>query len=654
MNTLFEKLGKADFWRAVDVSLSESLCRIAGENDPLVRLAVATVSRFAGSGHVCVDLGRIAGTAVHDDDGQELEGLEWPDLKTWSRAVEGSKLVQKEETHGAAPTPLVLEGGRLYLRRYHEYEKSIANKLGRWVAREDALPPGFHLDGVLSRLFKAGKGKKPDHGASGADRQLVFGFARTCADPRNEAHPAHGQLRAVATAALRPLTIISGGPGTGKTHTVLRILCGLVERAFAAENGPPRIYLAAPTGKAAARLSESIIKAKRGFEGVSARVLQAVPDQASTVHRLLEPRGRVGMAFRHGSDEPLGVDVLVVDEVSMVDASLMAKLLDAVPDAARLILVGDEDQLASVEAGSVFADICQASRVCAPSSVFARQLEARARVRSDGESPRMSIADSYVRLTHSFRFSSEGGIGRLAARIRAGDADGVMEALRDCGDEVEWVETHKPAAVSAFVLRKLEPHFESVFAASDPAERLELLGRLQLLCAHRQGPGGAQDFNRLFEARLGGRRSWAHGGFYDARPLLVVRNAPGMGLYNGDVGVLCGMRDAQRAFVAFSAEGTGRVREISPSRLPEHESVYAMTVHKSQGSEYEEVLLVLPPRPSPVMTRELLYTAVTRARKKIVVVGAREVVRHAVESRTKRWSGLTEMLTSKKKYEKLK
>jgi exodeoxyribonuclease V alpha subunit len=444
-------------------------------------------------------------------------------------------------------------------------------------------------------------------------------------------------------AALKRFTVISGGPGTGKTTTVVRILALLLEQAAA----PLRIALAAPTGKAAARMQEAI-RASRETLPVDPGVRDAIPVEATTIHRLLGVRPG-SVTFRRDRDDPLPVDVLVVDEASMVDLALMAKLVRAVPRAARLILLGDKEQLASVEAGAVLGDICGDSPGFSPG--FGRRVvEATGQDLADlagaaphDEGPR--IRDAVVQLTRSYRFGRDSGIGRLARLVNQGDGPGALDLLMGgaCAD-IAWRSLESP--------RDLPPRLAEVAAplgahlvARTPEAALAALDRFRVLSAHRVGPYGVDALNEqiaaCLEARgaLHSRNLWYHG-----RPVLVTANDYNLQLFNGDLGITLRDAAADGTLRVFFRAADGRPRGLPPARLPEHETAFAATVHKSQGSEAEEIVLILPGQASPVMTRELVYTAVTRARTRVELWGTRAVLEAALGRRLARSSGLRDAL----------
>ncbi|WP_025322071.1 exodeoxyribonuclease V subunit alpha [Deferrisoma camini] len=589
----------------LDVEFARLVARLSGDARAELLLAAALTSRAVTLGHVCLPLAAPARAVGRED----LPAL--PSPGRWAEALARSPAVGSPGQH----RPLVLDrGDRLYLHRYWAYEDGLA----RWIRARAEAPDLPHdpraARAVLDRLF-----------------------------PRRDARPDFQRL-AAATALLRPLTILSGGPGTGKTHTVVRILALLLSQC---EDGNLRVALAAPTGKAAARAQEAVRQARDDPSALPLpdEVRDRLPAEAVTLHRLLGVvPGRARP--RYGPDRPLPHDVVVVDEVSMVDLALMAKLTAAVRPGTRLVLVGDRDQLASVEAGSVLGDLCDTGREHRLCREMAPALGPLAGFPLDGlvgdEPP---PARGLVVLRDNFRFRAESGIGRVTRAVNAGRADEALELLRQgSGGEVSWKDlparSRLPEALAPAVLEGYAPVFRAV-ARGEAEEAYDLLGRFRVLCALRVGPFGVEAVNRAVEAVLA-REGWVptSSGWYPGRPVLVTRNDPALRLYNGDVGLVVPDAHASGAVQVLFPTPDGGWRRIPPVRLPPHETVYAMTVHKSQGSEFDRVLLVLGDRPNPVLTRELVYTGLTRARNRAEVWGSAGVFTAAVRARAQRTSGL--------------
>jgi exodeoxyribonuclease V alpha subunit len=620
MTVAIDALRSAGVLSPLDEHFARAMARIGGDAREEVMLAAAMASRQVGNGHVCLDLPRLAEMEVlYNDAGEPVATHPWPPLDQWCEVLRSSPLVGD----GNAVTPFVLDdAGRLYLRRYWEHEAGLARALSDRSVQADASLDGAWLRATLDRLF-------PD----------------SLARPASELD---WQRMAALLALQRRFCAISGGPGTGKTYTVVKILALLIEHAMHAGARLPQVTLVAPTGKAAARLSESIRKAKSTLP-CSDAVRDRIPEGAATIHRCLGSIGGSATEFRHHARNPLVTDVVLVDEASMVDVALMSRLVAAVPPHARLILLGDQDQLASVEAGAVLGDICNTG---APRSYSQALIEQVARLtgdqlpRSAGAPQATGIWDCIVQLTHSYRYGPQSGIGTLARAIKSGDAGAALEILgfSDYRD-VAHVQPEEDEELSA-PLRTAALHgFGAYLRTREPLERLRALEQFRVLCAHRRGPMGVERVNGQIEAALADAGLIRPDGpAYEGRPVLVTRNDYQIGLFNGDVGII--VDDPERAagkLALFLGAGES-VRRLSPTRLPPHETVFAMSVHKSQGSEFDEVAVLLPGRISPVLTRELLYTAVARARQKVTVYGSREMVEHAITHRIERGSGLRDRL----------
>jgi exodeoxyribonuclease V alpha subunit len=597
----------------LDAHLARLLARLNGDADPLLRLAVRLVSSATSQGHVCVNLADAAGGVMAATDEAALEPV--PPLSVWCEALRRHAVVGRPGDYA----PLILDdAGRLYLYRYWAYEQELATDLRARVADDPADVDPRRLRGGLDRLF-------PPTGDA-EDRQRV----------------------AAAVAALKRFTVISGGPGTGKTTTVVRILALLLEQAAT----PLRIALAAPTGKAAARMQEAI-RASRETLPVDARVRDAIPVEATTIHRLLGFRPG-SVTFRHDREDPLPVDVLVVDEASMVDLALMAKLVRAVPGPARLILLGDKDQLASVEAGAVLGDICGDSPGF--SSAFRRRLieltgqdpaDLGSAASRDEPAAGPPIRDAIVQLTRSYRFGRDSGIGRLAFLVNRGDGPAALDLLTRGGcDDLVWHPLESPRTLAAR-LAGIAPRLGAYLNGGTPETALAALDRFRVLSVHRTGPYGVETLNALIATSLEARGGMhPRGLWYHGRPVLVTANDYNLRLFNGDLGITLRDAEAEHKLRIFFRGADGRPRRLSPARLPEHETAFAATVHKSQGSEAEGVLLILPNALSPVMTRELLYTGITRARSSVEIWATPEIFEAAVARRLARSSGLRDALWS--------
>ena len=573
-------------------ALVNSLQRLDPDASPVLLACAALLCSALEKGDVCLPLRRIAGQRPWPDQPFSLPGLQ-----KLLDALNASQLV------GPAGSfkPLIMVGERLYLARYQAYEQQLAEQL---LARCSDIPPVDEavLSASLTRLF-AFNSQQPDW-----------------------------QRLAAAQAVRRKLAVISGGPGTGKTTTVVRLLAALLEQP---ESGHLAIGLAAPTGKAAARMAEAIRNAKAQLP-VSDAVKAALPEEARTLHRLLGSRGD-SPQVRHNAANPLPLDVLVVDEASMVALALMATLVDALAPSARLILLGDKDQLAAVEAGAVFAELCEGRGFDAQAAADLQRITGQ---QVAVEQPRSKLGDAVVLLTHSHRFAGDSGIGELARRINGGDVPGTLKVLREGREDLAWIETPTPNDL----LVRLEQGYAGFLQAAksaDPAATFAAFNTFRALTAQREGPWGVSGINEALEARfkrrlqVASRERW-----YAGRAVMVRQNDYALGLFNGDIGICLMTEHGLR--VVFEAEQG--FRPFAPARLPSHDSAFAMTVHKSQGSEFNQVLLALPEQPSPLLTRSLFYTGITRAKNKVEIWGLPVRLAEAVSTRAERAAGLAERL----------
>jgi exodeoxyribonuclease V alpha subunit len=593
---LLHEFNDAGVLAAADVHVALRLAELARDGDEAVELAAALAVRAPRIGHVRVDLSTIRATATVDgDEPVDLGALPWP-ADGWVERVAGSPLVATGEEAGTRPLRLV--GSALYLDRYWREERRVAGDLQALAEPAAGVDAALLADG-LARLFD---------GRTGGRQPL-----------------------AAAAAVLRRLAVVAGGPGTGKTTTVARILALLLEQA--AE--PPLVALAAPTGKAAARLAEAVHEEALRLplrHDVRERLLGL---EASTLHRLLGWRPGSHSRFRHHRGQRLPHDVVVVDETSMVSLWLMARLVEAIRPDARLILVGDPAQLASIEAGAVLGDIVGPAAGGPRIGPASRALLARATgqaVVADDPPPGVAIADGIVVLDRVHRFGA--GIAALAEAIRGGDADGAFAVLAAAPEGVTWLAVDDaPATIRAGVLAAARRVGDAARVGA-AGEAISALSAFRLLCAHRRGPDGVAAWTARIEAWL---ELGADQPFYVGRPLLVTENDYELRLYNGDTGVVV-QSGPDRLGAAF--ERAGEIVEVSPSRLGAIETAYAMTIHKSQGSQFDTAAVLLPDPGSRLLTRELLYTAATRARRHLILVGGEAAIRAAVGRPIARASGL--------------
>jgi exodeoxyribonuclease V alpha subunit len=610
---LLSIFNQAGILNAADVHTAETVCRIGHEADERVRLALALTVRALRNGSVCIDLDTVRSTAFDETEAAvDLAVMPWPHPEEWISAVQASALV----ADGAdQPTgrPLRLASGLLYLERYWQQEELVRLQLQRrFTAQAPEIDEG-RLSAALHRLF--------DHDG------LALGEADS-------------QQLAAAVSAMGSVTVLAGGPGTGKTTTVARLLAILRDQP-----GPVlRVALAAPTGKAAARLEEAVRAAAAHLEPEDRERLGDL--RAATLHRLLGWLPSNRSRFRHDASNHLPHDVVIVDEMSMVSLTMMARLLEAVRPSARLILVGDPDQLSSVEAGAVLADIARAPGV--PDADLGRRLVELGLLAGGTPAPVHGV----VQLTHTWRFG--GGIDALARAIRAADADTAIQVLRSGAQDVSFREVDLESAPTEASARALAGMAGQVREAGiamleaarsgDDAAALAALDRHRLLCAHQRGPYGVLRWGLEVERWLAESiPGYAEDGeWYVGRPLLVTANDYEMSLYNGDTGVIVQTPDGVRA--AFARGAAAKL--YPPVRLDAIQTVHAMTVHRAQGSQFETVSFVVPPPESPLLTRELLYTAVTRARRQVLLIGSEQAIKRAVLRPANRASGLRHRLAA--------
>jgi exodeoxyribonuclease V alpha subunit len=564
----------------IDRTLSAFLAGMATTGRDAVERAAAELSRKVRLGNVCLALSEI-------DDPSIAEALR-------NSGVAGRP---------GEPFPLVLDdAGRLYLHRMWRHEADVATFFRERAAAGPLPVDGKRLEESLARLFPPQVGCVPDL-----------------------------QREAAARAASRPVYVVSGGPGTGKTTTVVKVLALMLEQA---DGAPLEIALSAPTGKAAARLRDSVAESAARL-AVSGEIRDRLPKDASTLHRLLGSRGPG--AFRHDRGNPLPYDVVVVDEASMVDLPLMARLAEATPRGARLILLGDKDQLASVEAGAVFADLCEAKG---------------------------PMSGCVSVLARNYRFGDDGPIAKAAKAIREGEGEEALALLRgSAGGPLAWADLPEPAAMESFLRPYVLDGYGPFLKETTPEGRFRAFSRFRILAAHREGAHGVSGLNRTVErilSREGLIRPGRAGGCYPGQPLLVTSNDHALRLYNGNTGiVLPDERDGGLLKAFFpdesrrtspgvpgdgGAESPPAFRAIPLSRLPEHETAWATTVHKSQGEEFDEVLLILGSSASGFVGRELVYTGVTRAKAKATVAASPSSFPQVVRRRIDRASGLGEGL----------
>jgi exodeoxyribonuclease V alpha subunit len=593
-------------FQSVDRHFAKLMQQLAGGDCPELALAAALVSRRLAEGHSCLNLHEFTGKSF-----PEISPVVCPPRAAWEKLLRGTPVVG-----GAGEDkPLILDNaGRLYLHRFWKYEEAVACEFLRRINS-----PAFTFDQKiaatqLQRLFPANGGE--------TNWQKVAAFA-----------------------ALRQrLAVVTGGPGTGKTWTVARLLALLLAQP-GGEN--LRVKLAAPTGKAAARLQESLARSLADLDctpAVKAR-LQA-KDLTTTIHRLL---GAVPQSakFRHDARRPLPLDVLVVDEAGMVSLALMAKLLAALPPDARLVLVGDQNQLPPVDAGNVLGDLCRAANIngfgkdfCADWRRCCGEDFAENNFSSGG-----GLADTVIQLQTNFRSGESVLLNEISLAVNSGGADAALKLLRKPSAAPAWQPLPTAKSLKAALRDAVVENFGAVLQAGSPEAALAALEKFRILCAVREGPFGTENINRLAEEILAEAGLIApeqlRAGSYAGRPLMVTANHYALKLFNGDTGVVW---PADGFAPVHFAGDTGGVRRVARERLPEHKTVFALTIHKSQGSEFNRVLLVLPEQMNPVLTRQLLYTGLTRARQAVKILAPEGILRATVAAQLQRGSGLADAL----------
>ncbi|BDU21012.1 exodeoxyribonuclease V subunit alpha [Dyella sp. GSA-30] len=621
--------------RPLDAAFARFLAEQDGTGNVVPTMLGALVSQQSGEGHLCLEL---------DALGALIDRLDLPaswrepllDTPALMQQLNASTVVASDERISA--TPLVLDNGRLYLRRYWDHERLVASAIQQRLLSPVTPPPGLKQE--LLRLF-------PDDGSGAVQWPRV----------------------ACALAARSAFSIITGGPGTGKTTAVVRLLGLLQTLQLAEHHRPLRIRLAAPTGKASARLNASIASQVAALD-VSEAVRAAIPNDVVTLHRLLGARPD-SRRFHHQANDRLHLDVLVIDEASMIDLELMSAVLTALPPQARLILLGDKDQLSSVEAGAVLGDLCkraEAGHYSADTAQWLRDISGDDVTPWVGDDQR-PLDQHVAMLRQSHRFGATSGIGRLAQAVNAGRADTAQQLLSSSND-MHWLQSAiDRRSLATLVLdastgyryyldrltaQRPNPQASEQDIDAWARQALASFWRFQLLCAIRHGDYGVAGLNAQVVSLLheAGLIASEHG-WYEGRPVMITRNDYSLGLMNGDVGIALsvpvegGLTQLRVAFrISTGTDGVERIRFLQPSRLASHETAYAMTVHKSQGSEFDHVALMLPHEANALVSRELLYTAITRARSRFTLCASQTVIDSAIAKPTHRYSALAEKVSS--------
>lgn len=582
---------RQDAFHSLERHLARHICRLEKTFSPELYLATALLAFEMSSGNVCLNLNAYAGKDLTALLRLEGESLTLPSLDEWLEVLKQQSVGQPS---GEGFSPLVLEYSDtkplLYFRRYWEYEDNLVQNIKQRLGAMEAIDEA--TESLLQAYFQ---------------------------DSANDPYPIE-----VARSALKTrFSVITGGPGTGKTTIVVKLLSLLLEQHSAVFPGKNFNYaLAAPTGKAADRLSRSIAERKENLKNlglISSSTYQNLHEQTSTIHRLLGYQsGKV--TFRHYEGNPLDLDCLIIDEASMIDLALMSKLIDAVPDHTRLILLGDPFQLASVEAGSVLQDIYESLQ---------------------GSEFQIHVG----KLMKSHRFSAEEGIGKLSYLVNSNQPEEALQCLTDESQHDVSLINYQPGQSIKNLIQMKQEHFEALLHSKTPVEAFENYHHLIFLSPLRKGGFGVETINRMVEEMLEhewliqpGQR-WYHG-----KPVLITSNDYNLQLFNGDVGICLKDKNDGQLRVWFQSEDGFRV--FLPSRLPDFETAWALTIHKSQGSEYEQVFLILPDKDLTMISRELIYTAITRAKKQVTIAAGEQVLKNGISRKRERASALISRLNT--------
>ncbi|MEP4601942.1 exodeoxyribonuclease V subunit alpha [Saccharospirillum sp.] len=584
----------------IDLYLAAQLCDWLNCPEDWLFHSIAGASHTLQQGHSCLYLPAWAGKTEWQSD--DKPGYTFPALEDWLAQLSALPIGPDDNA------PIVLEDDRLYLRRYWQFEQELATQLRQRLQADasaeaiDTKAAKAALHTLFPALAKKGATAEPDWQAIAAANALFNGF-----------------------------NIIAGGPGTGKTYTVTRLL------ALLAMTSPHdlNILMAAPTGKAAQRLAESIRDAKTDLAGsIDMLTLNSIPDEAKTLHRLL---GVIPnrLDFRHNERNPLDCDILLVDEVSMVDLPMMTRLFRALPEHTKVIFLGDADQLPSVAAGSVLADLAQRPHP-GYSQQRAKALKTLGLTVPLATSSQLAAPNFLTFLQHSRRFGQHSGIGRLANQVINGEAEASLATLKSDAEDLAWIPADK---AQQQISHWVDHWYRPIADAANKTDAFNALFQFRLLCPARVGPLGVEALNERILKALNPTRA----PFFKGQPIMITENHYGVGLYNGDIGLIW-PDDTKGHLMAWFQTGDSDYRPLAPGRLPRFDTVYAMTIHKTQGSEFERVAMVLPEQAMGLLSRELIYTGLTRAKRELFVVGGEGIWCEGVRQRVARHSGLKDQI----------
>lgn len=623
--TLLDKLKSSGMIVPLDFHLAMFFTRQSTLTDALAKARFAFLITWLSievrAGHVCINIADLNKQHLEYRFGRELANqiltdLDSPTFADWMHLI--TQLGMDMISDGSLLSPFILNRNRLYFQRMWLYETHVAQYFNHSLQN---TTPSDAVKQCLTSLF----------------------------DEEDDNAEIDWQKVATATATSRKVTIISGGPGTGKTTTISKILATLVVVHQQQSSVPLKIIAAAPTGKAAARLTESLAKAIATLP-VSASTKAAIPVEAITLHRLLGAKAGSNK-YRYDANNPLNLDVLLIDEASMIDLPMMSSVIAALPKHARLILLGDKEQLSSVEAGAVFGDLCElltrgysTEHVALIKQLTGYDLAAKA--------DKLSIADSICLLQKSYRFDSQSGIGILANLIKEGQATKALRLLNDNAyTDITFDimnNNHQYQAAIDWCCKGYQHYLQTIKSAEyDTKYILSIFSQFRLLCALREGPFGVQGLNKIIEKGLHQKGMVSikkHDPWYIGRPVMILKNSFSLGLFNGDIGITLPSADDHHKLKVYFLLPNGEIKGFTPFRLPEHETAYAMTIHKSQGSEFEHVAVILPNEYSPLLTRSLLYTAITRAKENVTIFASTAIIETTIHSQINRQSGLVDLL----------